>query len=85
MGQHVSESGGGERDNGRVNSEYGISAHDLHVSVIEVKRIVREATWSSLSSISSPSSVGVKSDTVEMLNVEEETAAAGILKKGSEE
>jgi len=40
---------------------------------------------SSLGSVSSPSSVGAKSDMVEMLNVGEESAVAGIFTKVPEE
>ena len=36
----VSEFWGGKRDDRRMNAEYGVSAHDLHVSVFEIKRVV---------------------------------------------
>ena len=38
--ENVSEFGGGERDNGGVNPEYGVSAQDLHVPIFKVKYIV---------------------------------------------
>ena len=40
-GKHVSEFGGGERDNGGMDPENRMSTHDLHVSVLEVECLVR--------------------------------------------
>ena len=39
-GENISEFWGGKRNDGGVNPEYGVSAHDLHVSILKVKRIV---------------------------------------------
>jgi len=43
LGEDVSEFGGGKRDYGGVNPEYGVSALDLHISIFKVKRIVTSA------------------------------------------
>ena len=40
LGEDVPELGGGERDDGGMDPEYGLTAHNLYVSVFEVKCIV---------------------------------------------
>ena len=39
-GKHVAELGGRKGDNGRVDPENCVSAHDLYVSVLEIKCLV---------------------------------------------
>ena len=40
LGENVPECGGGKRDDGRVNPEYRVLAHDLHVPIFKVECIV---------------------------------------------
>ena len=40
LGEDTPKLGGGERDDGGMDLEYGLTAHNLYVSVFEVKRIV---------------------------------------------
>lgn len=60
-----------------MNPEYGVLAHNLYIPIFKVNVSWRVAICSSLFSISSPSSVGVKLDTVEMLKVGEEAGGGG--------
>lgn len=40
VGENISEFGGGKREDSGVNPKRGVSAHNLHVSILKVKRVV---------------------------------------------